>query len=293
MTLPRLLLAIATPFDERGQVDLPRFERLLARYIDLGIPGFVVSSGTGMHVYLSRDESQSLIEAAVRVAAGRAQIVAQTSALPVAEVHARSKDAASAGADGLMVLPPFFEGPGDDLGLFEFYACLDDIGLPVIGYNVPDQVGVAISPDLLTRLSGLTNFYSVNDSSGDVAGQLRLIRTGKPVINGCDPMALIALRSGVAGLIWGGANFAPRSCMALVAAAERGDWVEAEAVWARLEPAMLHIWGDDYVPTVYAAAAYMGFDFGVPRMPLRALSKEKLGPLHSALEPLVGHEKGH
>ena len=289
--LPRLLLAIATPFDASGEVDLDRFEALLERYIALGVPGFVTSSGTGMHVYLTREESEALTQTACRVARGRAAIVAQTSALPVNEVLARSQSAAAAGADGLMVLPPFFEGPTDDDGVYDFYAGLDDIGCPVIGYNVPDQVGVAISPDLLTRLSGLQNFYSVKDSSGDAAGQLRLLRTGQRIINGCDPLALAALRTGVAGLIWGGANFAPRSCLALVQAADAGDWSEAEAIWTRLEAAMLHIWAGDYVPSVYAAAAHLGYDFGTPRAPLRALEKDKERALFDTLEPLTAYEK--
>lgn len=285
----KLWQAIATPFDANGQVDFDRFAKLLERYIGLGMPGFVVSSGTGLHVYLTREDSQRLIETAVQVSAGRAEIIAQTSALPMAEVHARSGDAAKAGADGLMVLPPFFEGPTDDDGIYDFYASLNDIGLPIIGYNVPDQVGVAITADLLERLAGLSHFYSVKDSSADITAQMRLLRTGLPVINGCDPMALMALRNGVAGLIWGAANFAPRSCLGLLNAANAGDWDEAQAIWNCLEPAMLHIWNGPYVPSVYAAAAHTGYDFGASCPPLKALKNDEA--LLRALAPLTAYEK--
>ncbi|MCP5075264.1 MAG: dihydrodipicolinate synthase family protein [Rhodobacteraceae bacterium] len=289
---PGVNLAIATPFTTKGAVDMDRFAALIERYIAAGVNGFVLSSGTGMHVYLSENESQALIRQGVDIIAGRAKVIAQTSALLPGDVVRRSVAARQAGADGLMVLPPFFEGPTDDDGIFGFYEQVNTVGLPIIGYNVPAAAGVEVTPDLLVRLATLENFHSVKDSSGDFIAQARLIATGVPMINGGDPLALYALYAGVGGLIWGGANFAPCSCLALAKAAAAQNWVEARQVWARLEPVMSLIWQGDYVQSVYAASALMGYDFGTPRSPLAALASDKLPALEAVLNPLMDFETG-
>ena len=140
---PGVNLALATPFDEQGRIDFVRMERNIDAYLAVGIEGFVLSSGTGMHVYLSPEEAQEVIARGAKRINGRARVIAQTSALMVEEVVIRSKRAKNAGADGIMVLPPFFEGPTDDDGIVDFYAEVATAGLPIIGYNVPNAVGVA------------------------------------------------------------------------------------------------------------------------------------------------------
>lgn len=288
---PGLNLAIATPFDATGNVDLKRLEANLERYLAAGVTGFVLSSGTGMHVYLSAAESQQVIAHGARVINGRARIIAQTSALMAEDVVERTKRAADAGANGVMVLPPFFEGPTDDDGIVAFYAEVAAAGLPVIGYNVPHAVGVEITPSLFQRLAQIPNFASVKDSSGNLGAQASLIRTGLPVMNGADLLVPYAMYAGCKGLIWGGANFAPRTCVALVKAATERRWDDAREIWRTLEPAMNLIWQGDYVQSVYAAAEITGHGAGVPRRPLRALDADKLDTLRAALGDLVARER--
>lgn len=288
---PGLNLAVTTPFDASGRLDLGALEAHLEKYLAAGIDGIVLSSGTGMHVYLSREESDALVAAGAKIIAGRAKVIVQTSALLVEDVVARTRHAADHGADGVMVLPPFFEGPTDDDGVFAFYQAVAEGGLPIIGYNVPGAVGVAISPDLLRRLCDIPEFATAKDSSGDLAAQADLIRTGLPVMNGADPLVPYALLAGAKGLIWGGANFAPKTCVAVVKAAREGRWADARALWQVLEPAMNLIWQGDYVQSVYAAAALTGYTAGAPRRPLRALDVDKLGLLRAALGDLVALER--
>jgi len=283
-------LAIATPFTETGEIDFARFEALIETYLEAGVHGFVLSSGTGMHVYLTEAESARLIETGCHRVAGRARVIAQTSALIPAEVVRRTRHARDCGADGVMVLPPFFEGPADDDGIVAFYAQVDAVGLPIIGYNVPAAVGVTITPALFRRLCELPNFYSVKDSSSDMTALQALIRTGGVMLNGADPLALFALYAGVEGLVWGGANFAPRSCVALYERAAAGDWEGARQVWDRLVPAMTAIWGPDYVASVYACSQMMGYGAGAPRSPLSRLDPARLPVLRAALEGLRGHD---
>jgi 4-hydroxy-tetrahydrodipicolinate synthase len=286
-----LNLALATPFDAAGRIDFGRLEVNLERYLAAGVPGFVLSSGTGMHVYLSQEESQALVARGTRIINGRAKVIVQTSALLLDEVVARTRHAVACGADGVMVLPPFFEGPVDDDEIVAFYAGVVAAGLPVIGYNVPQAVGVAITPALLAKLSAIPGFCAVKDSSGDLARQASLIRTGHGVMNGADALVPYALYAGCNGLIWGGANFAPKTCVALVAAAAAGRWADARRIWEALEPAMSLIWDGDYVKSVYAACELMGYGAGQPRRPLSALAPERMGPLRAALQGLAERER--
>lgn len=287
---PGLNLAVTTPFDPDGRIAFDRLEDHLERYIAAGIPGFVLSSGTGMHAYLSRGESDELVARGAKIIAGRARVIVQASALMVEDVVARTRHAADCGADGVMVLPPFFEGPTDADDILAFYAAAGEGGLPIIGYNVPQAVGVAITPELFRRLAEIPNFVTVKDSSGDLAAQTDLIRTGLPMMNGADPLMPYALYAGAQGLIWGGANFAPKSCVAAVEAARRGEWDRLRELWRALEPAMNLIWQGDYVQSVYAAAEMTGYGAGQPRRPLSPLSSEKRAALRDALGGLIEAE---
>ncbi|RDV00271.1 dihydrodipicolinate synthase family protein [Trinickia dinghuensis] len=284
-------LAISTPNDSNGRIDYDRLEQLIERYIAVGIRGFVLSSGTGMHVYLSQEESKTLIAFGAKIIKGRAKIIAQTSALLVDDVVERTRYAADCGADGVMVLPPFFEGPTDDDGVFEFYSSVARGGLPIIGYNVPQAVGVEITPSLFRRLYEIPEFVTVKDSSGDLAKQAALARTGLPMMNGADPLVPYALFAGTKGLIWGGANFAPKTCLEVVKAAQEHRWDDAREIWRLLEPAMSLIWEGDYVQSVYAAAEMTGYGAGNPRRPLSRLSAAKIDALRTALGDLVEREK--
>ncbi|MFJ4052676.1 dihydrodipicolinate synthase family protein [Pseudomonas sp. NPDC089743] len=283
-------LAVTTPFNAQGKIDYSRFELLIERYVAAGVHGFVLSSGTGMHVYLSKEESKELVAFGAKVINGRARVIAQTSALMADEVVERTRHARDCGADGVMVLPPFFEGPTDDQGIIDFYATVSEAGLPVIGYNVPQVVGVKVTPSLFQQLSQIPNFVSVKDSSGDLTDQAALVRTGLPTLNGADPLTPFALFAGAAGLIWGGANMAPKACVDLANAAALKQWENVRAIWQSLAPVMSLIWQGDYVQSVYAGAEIMGYGAGNPRRPLARLAAEKLGPLRDALAPLIEYE---
>jgi 4-hydroxy-tetrahydrodipicolinate synthase len=287
---PGLNLAVATPFDADGRIDFASLEVNIERYLAAGVPGFVLSSGTGMHVYLTKEESKELVQRGAKIINGRAKVIVQTSALLTADVVERTRHAADCGADGVMVLPPFFEGPTDDQGIVDFYTEVAGAGLPVIGYNVPHAVGVTVTPSLLKELCDIPNFCAVKDSSGDLGKQASLIRTGLPVMNGADHLVPFALFAGASGLIWGGANFAPRTSLALVKAATAGNWSEARQIWSALEPIMSLIWEGDYVQSVYAAASLTGYGAGDPRKPLRALPTDRIEAIRAALGELVEQE---
>jgi 4-hydroxy-tetrahydrodipicolinate synthase len=280
-------LAMQTPFGEDGSIDYRVFEELVDKYIDAGVHGIVFGSGTGQHPFLTEAECNTLYETGAKRVNGRCNVICQTSALNVEEVIRRSKHAESIGANAVMVLPPYFEGPSDDDGLFEFYKDVDaSIGIDIVGYNIPQSTGIAVSVALLERLIELPNYRYIKDSAGDVITHQEFIRTGAHVLNGCDPTTIFAFLAGAKGAIWGAANFMPVEAVKLYDLVQSGDVAAAFSLWNTMLPSLLLIWRGEYVASVLHAAQLRGFGTGRVRKPLRALQKEQADALRQALASL-------
>jgi len=280
-------LAMQTPMFDDGSINYSRWEELIDINIDAGVQGLVLGSGTGQHPYLTKEECNRLYETGAKRVDGRCNLICQASALNVDEVIDRSKHAEDLGADALMILPPYLEGPEDDSGLFEFYRTIDAaVGTDIIGYNIPQTTGIGISVDLFKRLNELTNFNYIKDSAGDLTTHQAYLQTGCKVLNGADPTTVFALIAGAVGTIWGGANYMPKEAVRLYELVSTGDVSGAMALWAKMIPSLLYIWSGNYIAKVKTAARLRGYDGGAVRAPLTPLSAEEEKTLISALEPL-------
>lgn len=280
-------LAMQTPMNADGSIDFTRWEALIDVYIDAGVHGLVLGAGTGQHPYLTRDECNQLYEIGARHIDGRCNLICQTSALVIDEVIERSRHAQALGADALMILPPYLEGPEDDDGLFEFYRSIDAVAeVDIIGYNIPQTTGVGISVDLFKRLNQLEHFNYIKDSAGDLTRHQEYLATGYKVLNGCDPNTVFAFIAGAQGCIWGGANYMPCESVQLYDLVTSGDHAGAMALWQRMIPSLLYIWRSQYIPKVKAACRLRGFDGGGVRAPLQNLNEEALPELEACLEKL-------
>lgn len=280
-------LAMQTPFNANGEIEYGVLEELIDKYIDAGVHGLVLGAGTGQHPYLTEAECNRLYELGAKRIDGRCSLICQSSALNMDEVIRRSKHAESIGADAIMVLPPYFEGPSDDDGILRFYSEVNDaVGIDIVGYNIPQATGLSVSPELFRRLSELSNFNFIKDSGGDFTTHQEYLQINGGVLNGCDPITVYALMAGVPGVIWGAANFMPKEAVQLYehVAATRFD--HALALWAKMLPSLLHIWRSPYTPSVLKAAQWRGFGTGNVRKPLGALSPDQEKALRAALEPL-------
>lgn len=280
-------LAMQTPMHADGSIDYARWEALIDVYIDAGVHGLVLGAGTGQHPYLTRDECNRLYELGARRIDGRCNLICQTSALVVDEVIARSRHAQGLGADALMILPPYLEGPEDDNGLFEFYRSIDTrVEVDIVGYNIPQTTGIGISVELFKKLNQLDHFNYIKDSAGDLTTHQEYLATGYPVLNGCDPNTVFAFIAGAQGCIWGGANYMPRESVQLYNLVASSDHAGAMALWQRMIPSLLCIWRGQYIPKVKAASRLRGFDGGSVRAPLQNLDEAALAELEASLEPL-------
>jgi 4-hydroxy-tetrahydrodipicolinate synthase len=253
-------LAMQTPMHADGSIDYARWEALIDVYIDAGVHGLVLGAGTGQHPYLTQEECNRLYELGARRIDGRCNLICQTSALVVDEVIERSRHAQGLGADALMILPPYLEGPEDDDGLFEFYRSIDAVvEVDIVGYNIPQTTGIGISVELFKNLR---------------------------VLNGCDPNTVFAFIAGAQGCIWGGANYMPRECVQLYDLVVSGNHVGAMRLWQRMIPSLLCIWRGQYIAKVKAASRLRGFDAGSVRAPLHNLDAVGLAELEACLETL-------
>ncbi|MDH3219860.1 MAG: dihydrodipicolinate synthase family protein [Gammaproteobacteria bacterium] len=280
-------LAMQTPMHADGSIDYARWEALIDLYIDAGVHGLVLGAGTGQHPYLTRQECDRLYELGAKRIDGRCSLICQTSALVQNEVIERSRHAQGVGADALMILPPYLEGPEDDDGLFAFYEAIDAaVATDIIGYNIPQTTGIGISVELFRRLNQLENFSYIKDSAGDLTTHQEYLATGYGVLNGCDPNTVFSFIAGAPGCIWGGANYMPRESVQLYELVGSGDISAAMRLWSRMIPSLLYIWRGNYIPKVKAASRLRGFDGGSVRVPLRDLTKEETRTLAASLEPL-------
>ena len=280
-------LAMQVPMHDDGSIDYARWEELIDLYIDTGVQGIVLGAGTGQHPYLTQAECNRLYETGAKRIDGRCKVICQTSALVVNEVIERSKHAEGLGADALMILPPYLEGPEDDDGLFEFYKTIDaTINTDIIGYNIPQTTGIAISVDLFKRLNQLEHFNYIKDSAGDLTTHQEYLATGYKVLNGCDPITAFAFTAGAHGCIWGGANYMPIEAVKLFELVEAGKITEAMALWAKMIPSLLYIWQGNYIAKVKAASTIRGFAGGGVRAPLTPLPADQLAELKTRLTAL-------
>ena len=280
-------LAMQTPMRSDGSVDYARWEELIDVYIDAGVHGLVLGAGTGQHPYLTRQECNRLYELGAKRIDGRCKLICQSSALVQDEVVERSRHAQGLGADALMVLPPYIEGPEDDDGLLAFYEAVDAaIETDIIGYNIPQSTGISISVDLFKRLNQLEHFNYIKDSAGDLTTHQEYLATGYKVLNGCDTTTVFAFIAGAQGCIWGGANYMPHESVQLFERVASGDIAGAMALWSRMIPSLLYVWRGNYVARVKAASRQRGYDGGSVRAPLQEISSDEARTLASCLEPL-------
>jgi len=280
-------LAMQTPMDDDGNIDYARWEELIDLYIDAGVHGLVLGAGTGQHPYLTLQECNRLYELGAARINRRCKLICQTSALVFDDLLERSKHAQGLGADALMILPPYLEGPEDDDGLFAFYEAIDaTVETDIIGYNIPQATGIGISVDLFKRLNQIEHFNYIKDSAGDLILQQEYLATGYRVLNGCDPNTVFSFIAGAQGCIWGAANYMPRESVRLFELVASEDITGAMELWSRMIPSLLYIWKGNYVPKIKAASHLRGFDGGGVRAPLQNLSVSEVNELAACLEPL-------
>lgn len=280
---------LITPFTADGAaVDLEALERLVEFQIAEGIDGLIPLGSTGEFLSVSRDERTAITETVVRTAAGRVPVLMGTGAEDTREVVALSREAETLGADGVMIIPPFYAVPTEDELYHHYKTVADAIGIPIMVYNNPATANVDLLPATLARLSTIPNCLYVKEST------LEATRV-RDIIALCgDRMEVFA---GVLGYesAWLGAigwvavcsNLVPRLSRDMFAAAAfEADRAKALPLYRKLAPLLPWVGGPRYVSGTKAGFRLMGMEMGAPRPPRLPLPERDIPALASVLQAM-------
>lgn len=279
--------AICTPFTNDGEkVDEAGLRRHLDSMLEAGMHIILVCGGTGEFAYLRPDERRKIAEIASKHIDGKAGFMVQTSAINTADAVEYAKHAEGVGADCLLILPPYFEGPNLDGVYYHYEKIAEAIKIPIMVYNIPVHSGIDITPSFLKRLMKIDNVKYIKDSTGDLIRIQELLDTEARVFNGADPIAFYSLVAGCPGCVWGGPNAMPKEAVDLFEFVIAGKLAEARDLWKNMFPANLFFWTHVYNAAVKAATNLSGRKVGPCRKPVQSLTDSEMAELREALKPL-------
>ena len=285
--LAGICVPICTPLDPGGEgLDEAALRAHVDSMIAAGVHIILVCGGTGEFPYLRPAERRRIAEIAGRQIDGRAGFMVQTSGVSTSETIEACKHAQGLGADGIMVLPPYFEGPERRGVLWHYEQVARAVDLPLMVYNIPQSTTIDITPDLYAELLQIETIRAIKDSTGSLIRIEQLLAVGGTVFNGADPIAFAALLAGCPGCVWGAVNAMPRPAVQLYELVAAGDLAGARAVWRRMLPAQLFFWSHFYTASVKAATNLSGRPVGPCRKPVQPLTPDEQRGLLRALEPL-------
>ncbi len=233
----QVLVAMVTPMTTEGEVDWPGVESLMDHLITHGADGIVVTGTTGETSTLTDAEKVKLVKTGKSVAAGRAKIITGGGSNETAHAIELYKASEKAGADGVMVVTPYYNKPTQAGVLTHFRMIADATDLPMVLYDIPGRSGIQIMYDTILRAAKHPNIRAVKDAKGDLAEVSRVMnQTDLLYFAGDDSNALPTLAIGGTGLIGVTANIAPEPYRIMVDAVNRGDLVAATEQHKLMEP---------------------------------------------------------
>lgn len=278
--------ALATPFRD-GTFDEPAFRSLIDWQIDMGSSGLVPCGTTGEAATMTIEEHDHVVRVCVDQAAGRVPVIAGCGSNDTAVAIGHMKNAQAAGAAAALVVPPYYNRPGQDGVRAHFKALTEASDLPIVLYNVPARTVTDIKVDTMAKLARLPTIIGVKDATGDLArvSEQRL-RCGKRFcqLSGNDELALGHRAMGGQGCISVTANVAPRLCAEFQAAMTAGDFKTALTLNDRLFPLHSALFSDASPGPVKYALNRVRPDF-LPdlRLPMTPPSKKSRALVDAAL----------
>ncbi|TDY55858.1 dihydrodipicolinate synthase [Aminivibrio pyruvatiphilus] len=281
--------AVVTPFKEGG-VDFESFGRFLNWQIENGVEFLVVLGTTGESPTVTAAERAEIITFAVKAAAGRVPVVIGTGTNSTASTIALSQQAEGLGADGVLVVTPYYNKPTQE-GLYQhFKAVAAAIKIPLIVYNVPGRTGTNILPETVHRLSRLLNVAGIKEAAGDVAQidtLVRLIKKDRPdfaVLSGNDDQAFHLVNSGGDGVISVLSNVMPRETSDMIRLALAGEVEKARELHHRMFPLMKNLFVEaNPIPVKYAVNR-LGLCRNELRLPLVPATEKCMAVIDESLK---------
>ncbi|MER6220247.1 4-hydroxy-tetrahydrodipicolinate synthase [Streptomyces sp900105755] len=286
----RTLCAMVTPFTGAGALDLDGARRLAAHLVAQGCDGLVLNGTTGESPTTTDAEKTELI-GAVRAAVGeRVSLVAGVGTADTLHTVDLALAAEKAGADGVLVVSPYYSRPPQDALEAHFLQVAEASGLPVMLYDIPGRTGTRIEPETLVRLAAHPRIVAVKDCSYDFLGtQKVLARTDLAYYAGCDEHILALYAVGAAGCVSTVANVVPSLVATILNAFDAGDTARATELQLRALPLIEAMTAAGLPGTVTSKAllSALGLPAGPPRAPLLPAGREAADGLRAVYEELA------
>src|SRR5881398_2034254 len=279
--------AVVTPF-RNGDVDFAAFEKLAEAQIAAGITGIVAVGTTGESPTLTHDEKHEVIQRAIKIANGGCKVIAGVGTNSTRDSIEATKFAEKAGADGALLLAPYYNKPSQE-GLFRHFKTIADATeLPVMLYNIPGRCGVDIAPDTVTRLAKeCGNIVTIKEASGSVerVSELRArLAESFTILSGDDSLTLPFMSVGAVGVVSVASNLFPAEICALVRAYECGDAKLALNLHRKMFPLFKDLFIEPNPVPVKTALGWRGAMSGEVRLPLCEMSEPNQARLRKTLE---------
>jgi 4-hydroxy-tetrahydrodipicolinate synthase len=279
------MVAVVTPFKD-GRVDEAKVRELVEFHIKNGTDVLVPCGTTGESPTLSHDEHRRVIELAIQTANKRIPVVAGTGSNSTAEAIDLTRFAKKAGADGALVVLPYYNKPTQQGLIAHCRAIADAVDLPLILYNIPGRTGINMLPETLAVLADHPNIVGMKEATGNLEQMTHdIVLCGAKLsfLSGDDTLTLPLMAVGGKGVISVVANIVPRDVADLTRAFLGGDWKRARELHLKLFPLCQAMFCETNPIPVKTAMALMGMIGGELRMPLCPMSEANLSKLKAAL----------
>lgn len=278
--------AIATPFDESG-INFEEFKKLVEFQIVEGADAIIVCGTTGESSTMSTNEKEDLIRFTVDIVDKRIPVIAGTGGNNTASVIELSKYAETVGADGLLIVTPYYNKTTQE-GLVKHYSEIaNSVELPIILYNVPNRTGLNILPETCLELSKLENIVAIKEASGNisqVAKIAELCGDNLNIYSGNDDQIIPILSLGGLGVISVLSNIYPKFVHNMVINYLNGNCSDALLSQLNSMELINALFSEVNPIPIKEALNILGFNFGKPRLPLVEMSEKGKGKLQKTIE---------
>ncbi len=282
--------ALITPFEEDGRIDYASLEKLICAQLDAGVNALVICGTTGEPPAMTDTERSDVIRFAVRTVAGRIPVIAGTGSNCTASAAANSRRAEELGADGVLVVTPYYNKCTQD-GLFLHYRTVaESTSLPVIAYNVPGRTGVNLLPSTAARLTEIPNLAGIKEASGNITQVINIAKaiegSNISLFSGDDPAALPIFAVGGVGLISVASNAVPARIKELTDACLAGDYATARKLQYRYQRFFELMFAEVNPIPIKAACALLGLCKPYMRLPLTQATDATTAALREEMKKL-------
>lgn len=275
--------ALITPFDEKGELDIPGLRHLVQRQVEAKADGIVVIGTTGESPVLTEDEVETILNVTREETRGKIQWIVGTGTNSTVKTIKLTKRAHQLGADAAMIVNPYYNRPTQE-GLYQHFRAINDaVDIPLIAYNIQGRTGVNIATDTLKRIATLKNVVAVKEASGNIQQIVEVIYEmgGEPfsVLSGDDMLTLPLMALGGHGIISVVGNLVPEEMRVLVDALQKGDFALAQQIHHQLMPIFKASTVETNPIPIKAMMQMQGLPSGQCRLPMTPLSpryKEEL-----------------